>query len=140
MTMRTLLITTMAVGLIGCTTQSKVVMRIVDPYSQAVYELTDKPCPRSLRGYPYTFTYQGTIEGCYNNLEREQRIDFISAQDWSTRVTYTYAQLLQAKRNYEGSQNFIMRNIVPNAPTPQPIPKQPMIQCFSNGFGTITCN
>jgi len=145
--MRKLLTITIALGLIGCTAQSKVVLRVVDPYSMVVYELTDKPCPRG-GSYPYAFTYQGSLQGCYRIAENEGVIYFISSHDWSTRVTYTIGQLVESKRIYESRLGYAMQNvkpsyapIVPYQSTPTPVvPSQPSIQCFSNGFGTVQCN
>lgn len=139
--MRTLLITTLAVGLIGCAAQSKVVLRVVDPYSLIVYDLTDKPCP-VYGSYPYVFEYRGTLEGCYR-MDNDA-IYFISSYDWRTRVRYTIGQLVESKRQYEISLGYAMQSVkpsyVPVPSTPVPSTPQPMIQCFSNGFGTVTCN
>lgn len=139
--MRTLLITTLAVGLIGCATQPKIVLRIVDPYSLIVYDLTDQPCP-VYGNYPFVFQYQGKIEGCYRM--GSDAIYFISSHDWRTQVKYTMGQLVESKRQYEISLGYTMQSVKPSAPNlynppPQPL-QSPMIQCFSNGFGTITCN
>lgn len=141
--MRTLLITTLAIGLIGCAAQPKVVLRVVDPYSLIVYDLTDKPCP--VHGsYPYVFEYRGKMEGCYWIAESEGAIYFISSHDWRTRVRYTIGQLVESKRQYEISLGYAMQSVkpsyVPVPSTPVPSTPQPMIQCFSNGFGTVTCN
>ena len=139
--MRTLIISTLAVGLIGCATQPKVVMRIVDPYSQIVYDLTDQPCPYQFNGYPFVFSYRGNLEGCYRT--GSDAIYFISSTDWRTRVAYTYDQLMQSKRAYESSLGYAIQSVKPSyTPTPStPVPSRPapMIQCFSNGFGTVTC-
>jgi hypothetical protein len=140
--MRTLLISTLAVGLIGCASSPQVVMRIVDPYSYSVYELTNAPCPRS-GTYPLVFAYQGAVQGCYRVSERDQAMYFLSSHDWQTEVTYTYAQLVESKRVYESSLGYAMQMVRPSyAPTAQyqPAPVQPTIQCFGNGFGTVTCN
>ncbi len=143
--MRTLLITTLAVGLIGCASQPKVVMRFVDPYSYSVYELTNAPCPRS-GTYPLVFAYQGTTQGCYRVAEAEQRIYFITSQDWQTEIVYTYAQLIRAKREYESGVAYALQNVkpsyAPTVPYQSTVPQytQPSIQCFTNGFGTVTCN
>jgi hypothetical protein len=143
--MRTLLISTLAVGLIGCASKPQVVMRIVDPYSYSVYELTNAPCPRS-GTYPLVFAYQGAIQGCYRVSERNQAMYFLSSHDWQTRVTYTYAQLVEAKRVYESSLGYVMQTVRPSyAPTvpyqsTQPAPSPSTLQCFGNGFGTVTCN
>lgn len=146
--MRTLIITTLAVGLIGCATQPKVVLRIVDPYSMIVYELTDRPCP--VKGpYPYAFTYQGTLQGCYRMAEGEGAIYFISSQDWSTRVRYTIGQLVESKRAYESNLGYALQTVkpsyapstpIPNLYNPPSQPLQSTIQCFTNGFGTVQCN
>lgn len=143
--MRKLLLAVMALGLIGCASQPKVVMRIVDPYSQVMYELTDAPCP--MRGdFPFTFTYQGSLEGCYRLVEAESAIYFISSHDWSTQVRYTIWQLIEAKRAYDVRLGNTLQSVKPSyAPsvpvpsTPQPARPQPMVQCFSNNFGTVTC-
>lgn len=143
--MRTLLITTLAVGLIGCAAQPKVVMRVVDPYSLIVYDLTDQPCPRQIYGYPFVFSYQGIIEGCYRM--GNDAIFFISSHDWSTRVRYTIGQLVESKRQYESNLGYALQNVkpsyapsVPNLYNPPSQPLQSPIQCFTNGFGTVTCN
>ena len=143
--MRTLLITTLAVGLIGCASnQPKTVLRIVDPYSQIVYDLTDEKCQRSTF-YPYVFRYQGSIQGCYWISEREQRIYFLSSTDWQTNVTYTYNQLIQAKRQYESAVGYALQTVRPSYaqstqnPLPLPNTGSTMVQCFTNGFGTVTC-
>ena len=145
--MKTLIITTLAVGLIGCATQPpkpQVLLRIVDPYSLIVYELTNAPCPYQFNNYPYAFTYQGTLQGCYRVAESEGAFYFISSHDWKTRVKYTIGQLVESKRTYEIMQGQALQSFTPSyvpvQPAPQPAPSQPRIQCFSNGFGTITCN
>lgn len=139
--MRALLITTLAIGLIGCAAQPKVVLRVVDPYSLIVYDLTDKPCP-VYGSYPYVFEYRGTLEGCYRM--GNDAIYFISSHDWRTRVKYAIGQLVESKRQYEISLGYAMQSVkpsyVPVPSTPVPSTPQPMIQCFSNGFGTVTCN
>jgi hypothetical protein len=142
--MRTLLITTMAVGLIGCATQPKVVLRVVDPYSLIVYDLTDKPCP-VYGNYPFVFQYQGKIEGCYRM--GSDAIYFISSHDWRTQVKYTIGQLVESKRAYESNLGYALQNVkpsyapsVPNLYNPPSQPLQSPIQCFTNGFGTVTCN
>lgn len=142
--MRTILITTLAVGLIGCATQPKIVLRVVDPYSMIVYELTDKPCP-VYGSYPYVFQYRGELQGCYrmgNNA-----IYFISSHDWRTQVKYTIGQLVESKRRYEMGEGMAIQNVKPSyAPTvpyqaaPAPQATVPSIQCFTNGFGTVQCN
>lgn len=144
--MRTLIISTLAIGLIGCATQSKVVLRVVDPYSLIVYELTDKPCP--VKGpYPYAFTYQGTLQGCYRMAENEGAIYFISSHDWRTQVRYTMGQLVESKRIYELMTGQAIQSVkpsyapaVPNLYNPPSQPLQSTIQCFTNGFGTVQCN
>lgn len=142
--MRKLLITTLAVGLIGCASKPQIVMRIVDPYSLLVYELTDAPCPYQFNNYPYAFTYQGTLQGCYRMAESEGAIYFISSHDWKTRVRYTIGQLVESKRIYELMMGQAISSVTPSyaprPPVPQPEVVQPRIQCFSNGFGTVTCN
>lgn len=144
--MKTIITTTLAVALIGCASnQPKTVLRIVDPYSQIVYSLTDAPCPRST-AYPYVFTYQGAIQGCYRIAERDQKMYFLSSTDWQTHVTYTYAQLIQSKREYESTLGYALQSITPSyAPrsTQNTLPpstnSSTMVQCFTNGFGTVTC-
>jgi len=143
--MKTIITTTLAVALIGCASnQPKTVLRIVDPYSQIVYSLTDAPCPRST-AYPYVFTYQGTIQGCYRIAKRDQKMYFLSSTDWQTRVTYTYAQLIQAKNQYESALGYALQNVKPSyaQSTPYTLPpsinSSTMVQCFTNGFGTVTC-
>lgn len=144
--MKTTLITIMAVGLIGCSTapQTKTVLRIVDPYSQIVYDLTNEKCPRSL-AYPYVFRYQGAIQGCYWSSERDQKIYFLSSTDWQTRVTYSFAQLIRAKREYESTMAYALQNTKPSYAQSTPYPltapntTSTMVQCFTNGFGTVTC-
>ena len=145
--MRTLIITTLAVGLIGCATQPpkpQVLLRIVDPYSLIVYELTNAPCPYQFNNYPYAFTYQGTLQGCYDVNEAQQNMRFISSVDWKTRVIYTFTQLIEAKRVHESLIGYALQNVkpsyVPQSPAPSMPSQPPMIQCFTNGFGTITCN
>jgi hypothetical protein len=144
--MKTLVITTLAVGLIGCASnQSKTVLRIVDPYSQIVYDLTDEKCPRST-AYPYVFRYQGAIQGCYWVSERDQKMYFLSSSDWQTHVTYTYAQLVQSKQYYESTLAYALQSTTPSYPPPstkntlpQSTTGSTMVQCFTNGFGTVTC-
>lgn len=144
--MKTILITTLAVGLIGCTSTPKpqVLMRIVDPYSLLAYELTNAPCPYQFNNYPYAFTYKGTLQGCYRVAENEGAIYFISSHDWKTRVKYTFGQLVESKRVYEMMQGQALQSFTPSyvpvPSTPQSTPVQPRIQCFSNGAGTVTCN
>lgn len=139
--MKTLIISTLVVGLIGCASKPQVVMRIVDPYSYSVYELTNAPCPRS-GTYPLVFAYQGAIQGCYRVSERDQAMYFLSSHDWQTEVTYTYAQLVESKRVYESSLGYAMQTVRPTVPyrSTQPAPVQSTVQCFGNGFGTVTCN
>lgn len=146
--MSKLLITMLAVGLIGCAQkpQTKVLMRIVDPYSGVVYQLTDARCPRS-GVYYFAFAYQDTLQGCYRIEEAQQKIYFISSIDWRTEVSYTFAQLIQSKRDFYISEGNALRSVTPSygAPTPsQPnaVQSNPRMQtqCFTNGFGTITCN
>lgn len=144
--MRKLLITTLAVGLIGCAAQPKVVLRVVDPYSMIVYDLTDQPCP-VYGSYPFVFQYQGKIEGCYRM--GSDAIYFISSHDWRTRVKYTIGQLVESKRQYEIGLGYAMQSVkpsyapnvpIPNLYNPQPSALQSPIQCFTNGFGTVQCN
>lgn len=139
--MRTLLISTLAVWLIGCASQPKVVMRIVDPYSYSVYELTNAPCPRA-GTYPLVFAYQGAVQGCYRVSERDQAMYFLSSHDWQTEVTYAYAQLIESKRVYESSLGYAMQTVRPTVSyqSTQPARVQSTVQCFGNGFGTVTCN
>lgn len=141
--MRTLLISTLAVGLIGCASSPQVV-RIVDPYSYSVYELTNVPCPRS-GTYPLVFAYHGTIQGCYRVSEARQGVYLISALDWRTEVFYSFSQLSNAKDQYVAMSNQV---ILSNRPTyqytapyqPETSSSFPRAQCFGNGFGTVTCN
>ena len=144
--MKTILITTLAVGLIGCTStpRPQIIMRIVDPYSLLAYELTNAPCPYQFNNYPYAFTYQGTLQGCYRIAENQSGIYFISSVDWKTRVKYSTAQLMESKRVYEMTQGQALQSFTPSYTPRPPVPQseiaQPRIQCFSNGAGTITCN
>jgi len=143
--MKTLITTTLAVALIGCaSSQPKTVLRIVDPYSLVVYDLTDEPCPRSTV-YPFVFRYQGSIQGCYLTSERDQKMYFLSSTDWRLQVTYTYAQLIQAKRQHESALGYALQTVKPSyvPSTQNTLPpsnnSSTMIQCYTNGFGTVTC-
>jgi len=140
--MRTLLAATLALTITGCASDPKIVLRVVDPYSLIVYELTDKRCP-VYGPYPYVFTYQGTIQGCYRMAESEGAIYFISSHDWRTQVRYTIGQLVESKRAYESSLGYAMQTVKPSVPNLYNPPSQPLqstIQCFTNGFGTVQCN
>lgn len=142
--MRTLLISTLAVGLIGCASKSQTV-QIVDPYTYAVYELTDTKCPYMIGDYPLVFAHQGAIQGCYRVSEARQGVYLISARDWRTEVFYSFSQLSNAKDQYIAMSNQV---ILSNRPTyqytapyqPETSASFPRAQCFGNGFGTISCN
>lgn len=143
--MRTLLISTLAVGLIGCASQPVDTVRIVDPYTYTVYDLTDKPCPYKIGDYPLVFAHQGVIQGCYRVSEARQGVYFISARDWRTEVFYSFSQLSKARDQYTAISNQAVLNYRPSisgAPAPQTAPSDSFsrVQCFGNGFGTITCN
>lgn len=143
--MKTAIITTLAVTLIGCAApKPQSIARIVDPYTYTVYELTEAPCPINSARYPNVFVYGGVVQGCYGVSEVNKGIYFLTAKDWRTVVFYSFDQLVRSRDQYMAISNNLP--VMPRLSYPSPsVPLTtsdpfPKMQCYSNGFGTISCN
>jgi len=121
--------------------QAKDIGNQLDPADlRTIITYTDEPCPipQALqRNYLYAYKVNGEFMGCVSQEVDTGAVIFFRKDG----VMFKHSRQVL---DWANTRYFIGSIPLPNIPTPpsltQPPIQNPTIQCFGNGFGTITCS
>lgn len=120
--------------------QAKDVGTQIDPTDyRTVITYTDEPCPIPQayeQNYLYAYKVRGVFMGCASQEVATGAVIFYRKDG----VMFKHSQRALEQAN---SIPYNLNIPLPNIPTPPSLTDfyrpTPAIQCFSNGFGTVTC-